>query len=68
MTTKLYKKTWKGRQALSEVHEAIGQRGGLIMRVDQTDTSTTAYFEAGESAKGDSKDIEAASLEEVTKV
>lgn len=68
MKTKLYKQTWKGRQELSEVHAAIGQRGGLIMRVDQTDKSTTAYFEAGELAKGDSENVEVTSLNEVTKI
>lgn len=72
MATKLYKQTFKGRPNVAEVHEQIGRRGGLVVRIDQSDTGTIAYFEAHETvepatAKGSTENIEEVSLKEVTK-
>src|SRR5688500_17806521 len=76
MATKLYKQTFKGRPTLAEVHEEIGRRGGMMVRVDQSDAGTTAYFEASEAqdkaglagAKEDGAAIEEVSVKEVTKI
>lgn len=73
MATKLYKQTFKGRPTVAEVHEQIGRRGGLVVRIDQSDAGTTAYFEAHEmagpaAAKESVENIEEVSLKEVTKI
>jgi hypothetical protein len=70
MATKLYKQTFKGRPNLSEVHEEIGRRDGVIVRIDQSDAGTIAYFEAHETAaaKAAVGNIEEVSLKEVTKI
>jgi hypothetical protein len=73
MATKLYKQTFKGRPTVAEVHEQIGRRGGLVVRIDQSDAGTTAYFEAPETAgpsagKKSGEKIEEVSLKEVTKI
>ena len=73
MATKLYKQTFKGRPAVAEVHEQIGRRGGLVVRIDQSDAGTTAYFEAHDTAgpadaRESAGDIQEVSLEEVTKI
>lgn len=73
MATKLYKQTFKGRPTAAEVHEQIGGRGGLVVRIDQSDAGTTAYFEAHETtgsaaAKEPVEGLEEVSLDEVTKI
>lgn len=73
MTRKLYKQTFKGRPTVPEVHEEIGRRGGLVVRIDQGDIATIAYFEADDMAtlafaKEAEENIEEVSLEEVTKI
>ena len=67
MANKRYKQTFKGRTGLPEVHEAIGRRGGLVVRIDQTDAGTTAYFEADEAAAKEMK-AEESSLKEITRI
>jgi hypothetical protein len=72
MATKLYKQTFSHRPNAAEVHEEIGRRGGVIMRIDQSEAATVAYFEADESLASDSKPgggkLEEVSMKEVTKV
>jgi len=73
VATKLYKQTFKGRPNVSEVHEEIGRHGGVIVRIDQSDAGTVAYFEAHETAeptaaKAAVGNIEEVSLKEVTKI
>lgn len=73
MATKLYKQTFKGRPTIAEVHDEIGRRGGLVMRIDQSDAGTTAYFEAHESVgapttREATQNLEEVSLKEVTKI
>jgi hypothetical protein len=73
MATKLYKRTFKGRPNLSEVHDEIGRHGGVIVRIDQSDAVTIAYFERHEmpglaATKEAVANIEEVSLKEVTKI
>ncbi len=71
MATKLYKQTFKDRRSLADVHAEIGQRGGLVVRVDQSEAGTTVYFEAQETpvaGKKAAEKIEEVSLKDVTKV
>ena len=66
MTRKIYKQTFK-KLNVSKVHDEIGRNGGLVMRIDQSDEETIAYFEADPAvAKEASKDVEEVSLKEVT--
>jgi hypothetical protein len=73
MKVKLYKQTFKAGATVPEVHEEIGRRGGMVVRIDQSDRGTTAYFEAGEltgpaQGKEAAVNIEEVSLDEVTKI
>lgn len=72
MANSLFKQTLQGRPELADVQAAIGQHGGLLVRVDQTDASTTAYFEADpqavEAFNEAGHDIQETSLEEVTRI
>ena len=66
---KFYKVTFKGR-SLKDVHDDIGQRGGMVVRIDQQADEITGYYEAddqapGARAAGDAKEV---SLQEVTRV
>lgn len=70
MAMKLYKRTFKGR-SLADVHQEVGQSGGVVVRVDQDGDSTTAYFEADDriqAAKAYAAEVKEASLDEVTKI
>lgn len=73
MATKLYKQTFKRRVTAGEVHEEIGRRGGLVLRIDQSARATTAYFEADEQAlrsyaRESAENVKEASLKEITKI
>jgi hypothetical protein len=65
MTTKLYRQTFKNL-GLSEVHDEVGRNGGLVVRIDQTDEETIAFFEADpDIAQEYSKDLEEVSVKQV---
>ena len=70
MAKKVYKRLFKG-SSLDNVHAEIGQRGGMILRVDQRGDETTAYYEAEERAPQSKNaaryDERVVSLKEVTK-
>jgi hypothetical protein len=64
MATKHYRQTFKGRPSIEEVHDEVGRRGGLILRIDQSASGVVAYFEADERTASDRKE-EKGKLEEV---
>jgi hypothetical protein len=72
MAKKIYKRLFKG-SSLEHVHAEIGQRGGVVLRVDQTGDETTAYYEADErvtqsqSKSAASYEERVVSIKEVTK-
>lgn len=70
MATKLYKQTFKGRRA-ADVHDEIGRRGGIMVRLDQSGDTVTAYFEADDRAGAAGKAAEGATevtLDDVMKI
>lgn len=70
MAKKIYKRLFKG-SSLDVVHAEIGQRGGVVLRIDQRGDETTAYYEADEKGPSREKAVSyeehVVSVEEVTK-
>jgi hypothetical protein len=70
VATKLYKLTFRAR-SLADVHDEVGRRGGLVVRIDQRADETTAYFEADDRAgagRESGDEAREVSLDEVTKI
>jgi hypothetical protein len=65
MATKHYKQTFKGRPSIDEIHDEVGRRGGVLLRLDQSASGMVAYFEADDRAAGD-RNEQQGKLEEVT--
>lgn len=72
MANKFYKQTFNGRQSVQEVHDEIGRRGGLIVRIDQYDASVVAFYEAEAAPQPGDKDthgkVEEVSLKDIIKM
>ena len=73
MATRFYKRSVKGL-SLADVHNDVGRRGGLVMRIDQQGDETTVYYEADDRPRPDqadkayADDAREVSIDEVTKL
>jgi hypothetical protein len=68
MTTKLYKRTFKGR-SVTDVLDEIGSHGGLVLRIERRGDEATAYYESDDSMPLDTDVADSqreVSLDEVT--